>query len=233
MILDTMKPTNDCADMYTNFYSGAPVIGGKNFIQTPLIEPDILNKQGTGFLEESPGNRSAMRLMCMMALFSAIVFGALTMLRSNGAPTQAANGATTTTFIPQRDDTGLTLTFGFLIAAFAPKAVQKFAEQRLRAYVPVPGSFPSTLATAVGTMATPAVAMPVAEMTTVASATEDPRLTALQREIDALRAKLAQQVVPQPVVPQVPQPAPTSINGTALSAPVATPLQQIRQAGTL
>lgn len=213
--------------MYTGLYTEAPILAGKSIIENPLIDPEILSKQGTGFLEESPGNRSAMRLMCMMALITAIVFGALTLVRSNGQQAQTANG--TTTIYPPRDDTGLTLTFGFLIAAFAPKAVQKFAEQRLRAYTPIPGALPSTLATAAGTLATTA-GVPVPQITALANAVGDPRLSALQLEIDALRSKLAQAVAPQPVGLQ---PAPTSLNGTALSAPVVTPLQQIRQGESL
>jgi hypothetical protein len=130
--------------MYTGFYAQPSIIARNNSIQSPLIDPEILSKQGTGFLEESPGNRSAMRLMCMLALIAAIVFGGLTMVRSNGIETKNADGSTRTVY-PPRDDTGLTLTFGFLIAAFAPKAVQKFAEQRLRAYNPIP---PGALTTA-------------------------------------------------------------------------------------
>jgi hypothetical protein len=84
----------------------------------------------TGFLEESPGNRSAMRLMCMTALISAIVFGSLTIIRSASITTRDSTGKVIITPAP-RDDTGLTITFGFLLSAFAPKALQKFAEQKL------------------------------------------------------------------------------------------------------
>ncbi|MEO0946638.1 MAG: hypothetical protein AAFY11_00535 [Cyanobacteria bacterium J06641_5] len=48
--------------------------------------------------------------MSFVALMAAIVFGALTILR-------AGDGSD-----------GIYITFGFLLAAFAPKTVQKFAE---------------------------------------------------------------------------------------------------------
>ena len=64
------------------------------------------------FLEESDGNKSSMRLMCMMSLISSIVFGILTIM-------------------PNGSQNGEVITFGFLVAAFAPKAVQKFAETKV------------------------------------------------------------------------------------------------------
>ena len=78
-----------------------------------------------GFLEEAPGKHSSMRLMCMISLFAAIGFGAVTV---------------------QRDlkGDGLFITYGFLIGAFAPKAVQKFAEAQFSAY----GAPPPTVAVA-------------------------------------------------------------------------------------
>ena len=63
------------------------------------------------FLEEVEGNPSSMRLMCMMSLWMAFA---------------AAVG----TFITDIDTSaGLTITGMFLAGAFAPKAVQKFAEK--------------------------------------------------------------------------------------------------------
>lgn len=218
MKLDTMKkPTNEGVAMYTGFYAQPPIIARNNLVQPSLIDPEIFSKQGTGFLEESPGNRSAMRLMCMLALIASIVFGGLTMVRSNGMQVTAADGTTKTVY-PPRDDTGLTLTFGFLIAAFAPKAVQKFAEQRLQAYSAIP---PSPLTTAAAALQGENQVL----STALANVVEDPRLSVLQQEINALRAKLAAQ---QPATPVAP-----SSNGTALSTAVATPLQQIREGGTL
>lgn len=67
-----------------------------------------------GFLEEEPGRKSAMRAMSLCALAAAIVFGALTLLHP-----EASEG-----------DNGIYITFSFLIAAFAPKALQKYVEQK-------------------------------------------------------------------------------------------------------
>lgn len=163
-----------------------------------------------------------MRLMCMFALFAAIVFGALTMVRSNGVRSTGADGTITTAY-PPRDDTGLTLTFGFLIAAFAPKAVQKFAEQRLQKYSGLPASYPITTSTAIPVASTPAPVLSYG--TSQPTMAEDFRLLALQQELAALRSRLADQ-------PLIQAPAPIG-NGTALAVPVLSPLQQIRQGGSL
>lgn len=70
-----------------------------------------------GFFEEDHGGRSSMRLMCFVALLASIVFGLLTiLLNANGKP----DGGT-----------GIYITLAFLVAAFAPKAVQKFAEAKV------------------------------------------------------------------------------------------------------
>ena len=61
-----------------------------------------------GFLEEAPGERSSMRLMCFIALVGAIVFGFMELQAKVPFPN---------------------ITTMFLVAAFAPKAVQKFAER--------------------------------------------------------------------------------------------------------
>ena len=70
-----------------------------------------------GFFEESSGNRSSMRLMSFIALIAAIIFGILSVNKSGQNQNQ------------NKDDTGIYITFGFLLAALAPKALQKFAEQ--------------------------------------------------------------------------------------------------------
>lgn len=68
---------------------------------------------GKGFFEERPGHKSAMRAMSAVALLCAVGFGVFTL----ADPTVGMEG----TYV----------TFGFLIAAFAPKALQKFAEGAL------------------------------------------------------------------------------------------------------
>ena len=66
-----------------------------------------------GFLDDHQGNASSMRLMSAVALIASIAFGALSLLG------------------PAKDDpNALYITTAFLIAAFAPKALQKFAEAR-------------------------------------------------------------------------------------------------------
>jgi len=68
-----------------------------------------------GYLEEAPGRKSSMRAMSFIALLASIMFGVISMLFSTVDTQQ----------------TGIFLTFGFLLAAFAPKALQKFAETRV------------------------------------------------------------------------------------------------------
>ena len=81
-------------------------------MMTPTINQTktINQSKKTGFLTDNQGKLSSMRLMSWVALFAAIIFGWVTL-------TQKDN-----------QSTGINITFGFLIAAFAPKAVQKFAE---------------------------------------------------------------------------------------------------------
>ncbi|MEG4861423.1 hypothetical protein QUB75_29095 [Microcoleus sp. K1-B6] len=61
------------------------------------------------FFQENNGNYSAMRAMSFIALIAAIVFGVIT--------------------INSKNADGKYITTSFLVAAFAPKAVQKFAER--------------------------------------------------------------------------------------------------------
>ncbi len=63
------------------------------------------------FLQDDKGNASSMRLMCIMSLLAAIGFGYLTM-----------------SVIGTDHQTGVQITTLFLIAAFAPKALQKYIE---------------------------------------------------------------------------------------------------------
>jgi hypothetical protein len=108
-----------------------------------------------GFLEESPGNSSAMRLMCMMALATAIILSVF-VIATPPSPyaIKDANGRVTSVNHPPRDSLAIYLIFGFLVAAFAPKAIQKFAE-KLPSYDP-------RLGLAQVASATPAMLPPVA-----------------------------------------------------------------------
>lgn len=67
----------------------------------------------SGFFEEDNRNLSSMRLMSFVALIAAIIFGVLTVLVKD-----------------VNESTGIYITFGFLLAGFAPKALQKFAETK-------------------------------------------------------------------------------------------------------
>ncbi|WP_181279960.1 hypothetical protein [Aphanothece minutissima] len=172
----------------------------------------------TGFLEESPGNRSSMRLMCLLALLASIAFGSITMLRSAPMVSRDAAGQDSLTY-PPRDDTGMIVTFAFLLAAFAPKVVQKFAEQRLGALgstglrelvLGVVRSEPAAAGDPTGAAAT--------------SAVEDPRLGQLREELGRLRAELERSRTPIQVSPATP---------VAPPAPALTPLERIRLGGSL
>lgn len=65
----------------------------------------------TKYLEETEGTQSSMRLMSIFALIASVVFGTMTILRESG-------------------DSGIYITMAFLLGAFAPKALQKFAEKK-------------------------------------------------------------------------------------------------------
>ncbi len=75
-------------------------------------KPQITEKPR--FLEDDQGNPSSMRLMSVIALIASIVFGLLTALHP----------------VASKSANGLYITMAFLLAAFAPKALQKFAEVR-------------------------------------------------------------------------------------------------------
>ncbi len=81
-----------------------------------MAEPEN-KKNKSGFLEEDSGSRSSMRLMSLISLGASIMFGFLTLYIS------LEKG--------QADSNGIILTAMFLVGAFAPKAVQKFAEQKI------------------------------------------------------------------------------------------------------
>ena len=69
-----------------------------------------------GMMNEEGGKPSTMRFMSVVSLFSSIGFATLTLIHP--VASQGANG--------------IYITFGFLIAAFAPKALQKFAENKVK-----------------------------------------------------------------------------------------------------
>jgi hypothetical protein len=82
-----------------------------------MADPENKKKK-TGFLEEDSGARSSMRLMSVISLGASIMFGVLTLV------SPCISNA-------KIDSNGIILTALFLIGAFAPKAVQKFAEQKI------------------------------------------------------------------------------------------------------
>ena len=75
-------------------------------------KPQITDKPR--FLDDDQGNPSSMRLMSVIALIASIVFGLLTTLHP----------------VASQGTNGLYITMAFLMAAFAPKALQKFAEAK-------------------------------------------------------------------------------------------------------
>lgn len=66
-----------------------------------------------GFMEEDNGNKSSMRLMCFISLLSAIGWAVLVRMSKFD--------------MTQYD---IIIFMGLLLGAFAPKAIQKFAEQQ-------------------------------------------------------------------------------------------------------
>jgi hypothetical protein len=69
-------------------------------------------ESSTGFFTDDGGKSSSIRLMSFISLIAAIVFAGLTIT------------------LKDSKSEGIYLTVSFLTAAFAPKAVQKFAEQQ-------------------------------------------------------------------------------------------------------
>lgn len=62
------------------------------------------------FFQDSDGNPSQMRLMCFLSLMASFAFGWLAVKMPD-------------------NQNSLYVFYGFLIGAFAPKAIQKFAER--------------------------------------------------------------------------------------------------------
>ena len=67
-----------------------------------------------GVFSEDNGNSSAMRVMCFMSLLASMGFGTITIIMSGANVVH-----------------GVYITMAFLLGAFAPKALQKFAEQKI------------------------------------------------------------------------------------------------------
>jgi len=68
------------------------------------------------FLQDDKGNDSSMRLMCMISLFGSLVFGLLTILLE----------------AKSENVSGIYITMGFLVSAFAPKSLQKYIEEKIK-----------------------------------------------------------------------------------------------------
>lgn len=63
-----------------------------------------------GFLQEDVNTNSSMRLMSFISLIASITIAMITLFGTN------------------LKDVGVQLSYSFLVAAFAPKAIQKYAE---------------------------------------------------------------------------------------------------------
>ena len=74
-------------------------------------------KGSSGFLQEDNGSKSSIRLMSFISLFASILFGIITLYVSTLGKSDGGNG--------------IIITFGFLLGAFAPKVLQKFAEEKI------------------------------------------------------------------------------------------------------
>lgn len=111
-------------------------------------------RQAVGFFKEDNGNFSSMRLMSFVALIAAIFFGSVTMWYATqktetttieqteqvaDSEKDATQKAQTTKTEQKKQvvdsetavQTGFAITTCFAVAAFCPKALQKFAEQKL------------------------------------------------------------------------------------------------------
>lgn len=71
-----------------------------------------MTEQPVSFLQDDHGNASSMRLMCLLSLVAAMGVAVLAILR----PTPTGNE--------------VYIFYGFLLGAFAPKALQKHIETR-------------------------------------------------------------------------------------------------------
>ena len=81
-------------------------------VQSQVNQNINITQNYQAFLQEDNGSFSAMRLMSFIALLAAILFGLLSLILNTG-------------------ENGIYITYGFLFSAFIPKAIQKFAEQKI------------------------------------------------------------------------------------------------------
>lgn len=149
-------------------------------MQTPSLQPTLIAadpRRGTGFLEESPGNSSAMRLMCMISLCTAIGLSVFSAVTSQPYKQLDAKGRATLVF-PQRDPQGIYLIYGFLVAAFAPKAIQKFAEQKLPTYNPSQPMLAPTTVMLPQVAAQPVIESSLAPLSAVSAVSAAPPMSA-------------------------------------------------------
>ena len=80
----------------------------------PKATKEGQTKKTGSFFQDGNGNKSSMRLMSFIALIAGIIFGLITTLSGCTGPE------------------GIYITFGFLLAAFVPNAIQKFAETKVK-----------------------------------------------------------------------------------------------------
>lgn len=73
-----------------------------------------MDNDKVGYFKEDNGNKSWMRAMCFVALLTAVLCAMVTLLVESASSVN-----------------GIYLTIIFVVAAFAPKSVQKFAEQKI------------------------------------------------------------------------------------------------------
>lgn len=105
------------------YHLDTPQPNGSNTNLVPVVAPErgnlsnpgVHHAKKVGFLQDNEGHNSSMRLMSLIALLAAIMFGLLTIRFNDGKA---------------RNTDGTLITFSFLMSAFAPKALQKFAERR-------------------------------------------------------------------------------------------------------
>ncbi|WP_228013514.1 hypothetical protein [Nostoc edaphicum] len=87
------------------------------------VEIDTLQKEKdksgrVNFFTDNQGNESSIRLMSFFALITAIIFGSLSLINAHKPSNTNSNSSSS----------DVNMTFIFLVAAFVPKALQKFAE---------------------------------------------------------------------------------------------------------